>query len=335
MNEATETRQLISLHGLGDIVRGTYHKDDGESSGAQRIAVLVLNSLSPTRAAAGDSAVYWADSFAGSGYPTFRLDMPGFGDSDGNPPPELLQFINSGGYGPIAAAMMRELSEQFGLSGVVIVGLCAGAVSALYTAAASKECRGLVLMDPYFHLPLPARSWLWQKLTGRISRTALGRLINNGYDRFTDVRLYLRRNPMPENTNFPLLRCWKTVASSGLPILLLKAPTTKPRGEEFDYLRYILEQAGSNSRVVARVVEGAGHTFSNRVGRAGVRELTESWLNLYFPLPGCDDHTNTFCRETADLSALRSGPHGKPGRSGAERTAVSTGWKRIKYGNSI
>lgn len=302
MNEATEVRRLITLHVLGRAVRGTYHTSQLESPGTKQLGVLILNSLSPSRAAAGDSAVYWADAFAKSGYPTFRLDMPGFGDSDGDPPPELLKFINTGGYGPIASALMRELSEQFDLSGLVVAGLCAGAVSALYTAAVSKDCRGLVLMDPYFHLPLPARSWLWQKLTGRISRTALGRIVSNGYDRVTDLRLYLRRNPMPENTNFPLLRCWMTVAPAGMPILLLKAPTTKPRGEEFDYVRYLVEQAGSNSRVVVKVVEGAGHTFSNRAGRAGVRELTEGWLNLYFPLPGCEAYTHSFGREAADLS---------------------------------
>jgi pimeloyl-ACP methyl ester carboxylesterase len=305
MNEATEARRLVTLHGLGCAVRGTYHKPQFESRGTKPIGVLILNSLSPSRAAAGDSAIYWADAFAESGYPAFRLDMPGFGDSDGDPPPELLKFINTGGYGPIASALMRELTERFDLSGVIVVGLCAGAVSALYTAAASKDCRGLVLMDPYFHLPLPPRSWLWQKLTGRISRTALGRVISNGYDRFTDLRLYLRRNPMPENTNFPLLRCWKTVAPAGLPILVLKAPTTKPRGEEFDYVQYLLEQAGSNSRVVVRVVEGAGHTFSNRVGRAGVRELTIGWLNRYFPPSEDEAYTHSFCREAADLSAGR------------------------------
>ena len=164
-------------------------------------------------------------------------------------------------------------------------------------------------MDPYFHLPLPPRSWLWQKLIGRISRTALGRVVSNAYDRFTDLRLYLRRNPMPENTNFPLIKCWKTVAPAGLPILLLKAPTTKPRGEEFDYVRYLMEQAGSDSRVVVKVVEGAGHTFSNRTGRGGVRELTEGWLNLYFPLPEYETYSNSFCRGAGVLpTPPRPGP---------------------------
>jgi pimeloyl-ACP methyl ester carboxylesterase len=219
--------------------------------------------------------------------------------------------------------LMRELAEQFYLSGVVVVGLCAGAVSALYTAAASKDCRGLVLMDPYFHLPLPPRSWLWQKLTGRISRTALGRAVSNAYDRFTDLRLYLRRNPMPENTNFPLIKCWKTVASAGLPILLLKAPTTKPRGEEFDYVRYLLEQADSNTRVVVKVVEGAGHTFSNRTGRAGVREVTEGWLSLYFPLPGYETCTDSLCREVADLSTTL-GPNPTESRGRPDDKVICT-----------
>ncbi len=309
MNEATETRRLITLPGLGGVVRGTYHKAQLERSGTKHIGVLILNSLSPSRAAAGDSAVYWADAFAKAGYPAFRLDMPGFGDSDGDPPPELLKFINTGGYGPIASALMRELCEEYDLSGVVVVGLCAGAVSALFTAGASKDCQGLVLMDPYFHLPLPPRSWLWQKLTGRISRTALGRVVSNGYDRFTDLRLYLRRNPMPENANHPLLKCWKAVAPTGLPILLLKAPTTKPRGEEFDYVRYLIEHAGRNSRVVVKVVEGAGHTFSNQTGRSGVRELTEGWLTLYFPLPGYEADTRSFRHEAADLSS--ASPQGR------------------------
>ena len=323
MNEATEGRRLITLHGLGGAVRGTYHKAQFESPGTKHIGVLILNSLSPSRAAAGDSAVYWADAFARSGYPAFRLDMPGFGDSDGDPPPELLKFINTGGYGPIASALMRELSEQFDLSGLVVVGLCAGAVSALYSAAASKDCRGVVLMDPYFHLPIPPRSWLWQKLTGRISRTALGRVVSNAYDRFTDLRLYLRRNPMPENTNFALLKCWKTVAPAGLPILLLKAPTTKPRGEEFNYVRYLLEQAGSNSRVVVKVVEGAGHTFSNRTGRAGVREVTEGWLSLYFPLRGYETCTDSLCDEAADQSTT-PGPEPTAGRGRPDDKFICT-----------
>ena len=149
MQEATEARELFVLEGLDITVRGTYHKTideragtKAESSQRDRIGVLFLNSLSPTRAGKGDSAVYWADSFAERGYPCFRVDLPWFGDSDGDPSTELLSFINGGGYASIVTSIARDLTSRFRLSGVVLVGLCAGAVTAIYTAAVSKECRG-------------------------------------------------------------------------------------------------------------------------------------------------------------------------------------------------
>ena len=111
-----------------------------------RIGVVFLNHGFLPRTAPGDSAVYWADSFASCGYPSFRFDLPGLGDSDGDVPAQMLDFINAGGYAPVLSATVKELVERFNLSGIVIMGHCAGAVTALYTAAAAtKECKGLVL----------------------------------------------------------------------------------------------------------------------------------------------------------------------------------------------
>ena len=113
-------------------VRGTFHQRSGNSlsrsgvSTRKPVGLVFLNSLSLPRAATGDSAVYWAESFANYGYPSFRLDLPGLGDTAGNIPTDVLSFINEGGYAPIAAAKMKELVEHFNLSGVVLVGHCAG-----------------------------------------------------------------------------------------------------------------------------------------------------------------------------------------------------------------
>ena len=109
----------------------------------------------------------------------------------------------------------------------------------------------------------------------------------------------------PSNANFTLLSHWKEVASSGLPILVFKAPSVKVRGGDFDYLKYILGRADRKSRVTVEVIEGAGHTFSNRIGRDAVRQSTENWLSSNFPLLGQSAAlVNLPQREEAALNSL-------------------------------
>jgi len=297
MNEAIERRELITLDGRGVLVRGTFHRPRGSSfdsepgaSARNRIGIVFLNSLSLPRAATGDSAVYWADSFADCGYPSFRLDLPGLGDTAGDIPLELLKFINAGGYASIASAKIEELVERFDVSGVVLVGHCAGTVSAIYAAAAcAGKCKGLVLLDPYFHLPQAIRPKVRQSLSDWALESRIGGALSNIYDRVRDVLLILRSNAPPQNANFGLLNRWKDVASTGLPILFLKAPArkapgAKPRVGEFDYLKYVLGLAGRNSKVVVELIEGTDHSFANRLGRAAVGQHIERWLTSYFPL---------------------------------------------------
>jgi pimeloyl-ACP methyl ester carboxylesterase len=296
MDQAIEGRELVTLDGLGVLLRGTFHKPHvmrpakPEADSHKSIGILFLNSLSLPRAATGDSAVYWAESLAGCGYPSFRFDMPGLGDTAGDIPNELLNFINAGGYARIAAAKVKELVERFDLSGVVIVGHCAGTVSAIYAAAGCiGECRGLVLLDPYFHVPQAVRPALRRGLSDWALHSRVGRMLSNVYDRTKKLRLLLRKNAPPRNANLPLLGRWKEVASTGLPILMIKAPGRKAKGTgarvgEFDYLKHVLKLAGRKSQVIVQLVEGTDHSFANRTGRVGVQKYMEQWLGNYLPL---------------------------------------------------
>jgi pimeloyl-ACP methyl ester carboxylesterase len=296
MDQAIEGRELVTLDGLGVLLRGTFHKPHGCNSAESKvdkpkpIGILFLNSLSLPRAATGDSAVYWAESLAGRGYPSFRFDLPGLGDTAGDIPNELLNFINAGGYARIAGAKVKELVERFGLSGVVIVGHCAGTVSAIYaTAACMSECRGLVLLDPYFHVPQAIRPAVRRGLSDWALRSKTGRILSNLYDRTRNIRLLLRGNAPPRNANLPLLNRWREVASTGLPILIIKAPSRKATGTghrvgEFDYLKHVLNLAGRKSQVVVELVQGTDHSFANRMGRVGVQRYIEQWLGNYLPL---------------------------------------------------
>jgi len=297
MMQSIEGRELITLDTFGAVVRGTYHRPpdaDADGYGQQRVGMLFLNSLSLPRAATGDSAVYWAESFAEGGYPSLRIDLPGLGDSDGTLPVELLDFINAGGFASTASDKVKELVERFNLSGVILVGHCAGVVSALFAAEKCVECRGLILMDPYFHLPQAVRPKVRQKLSDWALHSTTGRIASNLYDQLRQFYRRLRGSRPPVNANFALLKCWKDVASTGLPILLLKAPArkacgTKPRTGEFDYLQYVLKLAGRRSQVTVNFVEGTDHSFANKVGRSAIRQHTENWLKVHFPKAGETD----------------------------------------------
>jgi pimeloyl-ACP methyl ester carboxylesterase len=254
-----------------------------------RTGIVFVNSLSLPRSATGDSAVYWAESYALRGYPSFRLDLPGLGDSDGDIPADLLGFINTGGYTELISAAITQLVERFGMSGVVVVGHCAGAATAIYGAAANKVCKGLILLDPYFYLVQIVRPKIRDEISDLVSKSGLGGIIRKVYDSLRQVRLLLRRNAPPGNANFPLLACWKHLASAGLPILIMNALGrdsfgTKSRMGEFDYLQYVLKLAGRRGQVTIKPIGGTDHSFANRVGRATVREHSENWLNDHFPL---------------------------------------------------
>ncbi len=296
MTETIQERELFVLDGSDVLIRGTYHKTHDDDSAVRpnviegdRIGVVFLNSTSPTRAANGDAAVHLAESFAESGYPAFRLDLPGFGDSEGDHAEDLVGFISRGGYASIASSKVRELVARFNLSGVVILGHCAGSVSALYTAASSKECKGLVLIGPFFHLTQPiGPTKVRRKLKLWALHSRLGRFVSSIFESLNEIRLPLRATGLPKNANRPLVRCLKKVAPAGLPILILTGPDRrtsgmKPKDREFDYLKYLLRGAGHGNQVVVKVTEGANHAFANRKGRAAVRQHTQQWLNAFFP----------------------------------------------------
>jgi pimeloyl-ACP methyl ester carboxylesterase len=312
MREGIEKRELISLECSGTHLQGTYHRPFDHLSqtpfGQPRQArpgILFFNSLSLPRAASGDSAVHWADSIAAQGYPTFRIDLPGLGDSGGHSSTDLLDFINGGGYTQVAAQAIRELVERFRLSGLVIVGHCAGSVSAIYGAASSKECKGLILLDPYFHLPQAKRPRVREELSGWVRRNKFGKLLSHIYDYAKELFLQVRGSSLPGNANSQLLACWKQLTTAGMPTLMLQAPGikaqgAKPRVGEFDYVQYVMRIAGRKSQVTAEFVEGADHSFANYDGRTAVQQHIEHWLVSNFPL---DD----FKRAKKSVAPLRAG----------------------------
>jgi pimeloyl-ACP methyl ester carboxylesterase len=243
------------------------------------MGVVILNALASPRSGFGDTAVYWAESFASIGYPCFRVDMPGLGDSRGDLPTELLPFITDGGYASLMELKLKELVQSFGLSGVIVMGHCAGGVTAIHAASENRACDGLILIDPYFNYPRRITRMLPR--IGVLSRKSKAfRVLRHTYDFARELPRALRRDRLPGSANRPLLRKWKRVASSGVPILILGSSGLKAGAGQFDYLDYALKLAGRKSAVTVEFIEEADHSFANLAGRDAARRHAERWLSM-------------------------------------------------------
>jgi pimeloyl-ACP methyl ester carboxylesterase len=295
--EATKTRELLAVATHGICLRGTYHRVQTQylvqhgwelqsrENESPRIGVLFLNSGGDPRSASGDSAVHWADSFARSGYPSFRFDLPGLGDSDGELPEkwqDFFQLVNSGHYASFVSSLTKILMDRYQLSGVVVAGHCAGSVSAIYAAASSRNIQGVVVLDPYFFREEDERPAIRKGLSHLVTRNKVAGQLSKVYGGVKKVSMLVKGNKLPNNANMPLLRCWNQVASAGVPILVLYTQQARPRAGEFDYFRYLQSLPGGAGRMVLQFIEGANHSFADDAGREAVRRFTEEWLEASF-----------------------------------------------------
>jgi pimeloyl-ACP methyl ester carboxylesterase len=284
-------RQLVTVTVGGVRLRGTYHMAQDQPSGlpsnlnvSTRIGILFLNSGVAPRSAGGDAAVHWADSLSKRGYPSFRFDLPGLGDSEGDLPVELLEFgkmVDSGYYTPFICGIAKDLTEWFRLSGVVLVGHCTGAVSAIFAAADCKYVKGVVALEPYFFQPEDVRKNWRNQVRLWAARDIVGGQLKNIYSRLKRVRLLVMRNKLPKNANLSLIRSWKHLVSATTPMLVLNARGAGSPLAQFDYFRYVTRGGG---RIAVKFIEGAQHHFADRIGRAAVWQHTEQWLRTSFPL---------------------------------------------------
>jgi pimeloyl-ACP methyl ester carboxylesterase len=254
---------------------------------------LFLSGGPVPRAATGDAAVYWADRLASDGYRSFRFDLPGLGDSDGDLPQTenaFLSLVNAGAFSGVVSGITDYLVARFDLPGIVVIGHCSGATTALYSAAINKRIKGLILLDPSFQVQPDGEiqnalvSWhfrIIRRLVGDGSAASYLRAvrlhtwIRNLYLRGKHIRFLWRRG-LPSTANLPLIHCWNQLASAGLRMLVLRSPSFTPKPGEFDYVGHLKPIADP-----VKLIGGTTHAFAERQGKEAVRKYVEEWLSAY------------------------------------------------------
>lgn len=272
MKKHIELRELISIDWAGRSIHGTYHKPFCSGRSKPTLGFLFLNYGTTPRSGGSDVTVYWADSFAKLGYPSFRIDVPGLGDSDGDLPRDMVGYanaINAEHYTAAISAVVKAVSERFHLSGVVLQGQCAGAVAAIFAATASKYVKGLVLITPYFHLQMD--SVARTKIGSMAAQNPIGRPVRWLYQ---TLKRHLRPERLPRNANRNLIRCWNKLTYSELPMLVM-THDDEHRGY-FNYIEYLQKSNSNRGQIVVKPI--AGHS------KEAYSTAAENWLRYHFPV---------------------------------------------------
>ncbi len=103
----------------------------------------------------------------------------------------------------------------------------------------------------------------------------------------------LQSQALPRNANVPLLRCWKQLASAGLPMFIMTKDDPKLHLGYYNYLAYL--KASTFPSVTIK-------SFMDGIAKDVFRQTVESWLTYKFPLSEKNDLSITSpVTEVADV----------------------------------
>jgi len=114
------------------------------ASGDQELGVLVMVADGPQYRIGGHrQLVLWARKMSSQGFPVFRFDFGGMGDSHG----DYVGFENA--EGDIRAALDRFFEETPSLKQVVLWGECNACSASLFYAHKDPRIKGIVMLNPW------------------------------------------------------------------------------------------------------------------------------------------------------------------------------------------
>lgn len=300
-------RTILTWRMLGERLVGTCHvPTPGRAaglSGAPSVGILLLNPGSAPRSGNSDLSACLGDRLALRGFPVFRFDLPGLGDSSGSTPLDLDAYwsaVVDGRNDEATVALVERIRNEFGVERVVVGGLCAATLPAVRAIGrAGTAAAGLILLEPSLNLTLrkipvgmqgfasaaspgPAAAGLGGALSvvglvrgGWFARATspLRTLLHSAAGRTTGRAL-------PRDANLPLIALWRASLDKGVHSLVVVAA-----GHGTDrYVDRVLRSMPVRAQELVTCVRipDTNHLFTSGAGRAGVLAAVDPWMTRNF-----------------------------------------------------
>jgi hypothetical protein len=301
------SRGILTWQIMGEDLVGTYHMPATIPTNGYinepRVGVLLLNPGPAPRAGNSDLYVHIGDRLASRGIPAFRFDLPGLGDSSGSTPSEIdsyWQEVLLGRNDAATLSLVGKLKQQFGLSSIIVGGLCAAIVPTLNVAyRCPGAIAGNILLEPIFSVGEDDISNSRQ--TGIASniiirtRAKLRRVLSirdwfiflTGDNRvamalrplrpiLVQIQLWVIGHTLPRDMNVPLFMHWKGCLARGIPSLVVVA---KGMGND-RYIAHAMDSLPSNVRgkITLIRIPQTNHTLTSGQARDISLDAIEQWM---------------------------------------------------------
>lgn len=275
-------KEVAEFFGADDRLLGLL---TGPGQTASRPCLVILNAGFVHRVGPARLAVELARRVASAGFPAFRLDLAGTGDSA---PPRPVPRGTIPAVADVQEAL-DHLSARHGVRQFVVVGLCSGAINAHHAVVADTRIIGAILLDAYGYETARSRILRMTELAAAPHRLLRGAARRVG-------RLFHRS--VPENEILPgeegflpwtpsksdVVRDLIRVRSRGVPLLFVYSGAWSLRYRYEGQLRDAFREVGLEDLLTEKLIPSADHTFLMRPEREAMLSTVVGWLERKFPL---------------------------------------------------